>query len=75
MHSHAHAQRQREELTAIPSNVLKLNKYKKLPVNCMTVSGVTCTENFWIALKSTIDVASFTTPSPKTRLYNRGVSS
>lgn len=29
----------------------------------------------WIALNKTTDVASLTTPSPKTRLYNNGVSS
>lgn len=31
--------------------------------------------NFVIALKRTTDVASLTTPSPNTRLYNSGVSS
>lgn len=69
-------ERERERLTTTPSIVLVANKYKKFPINCITVLVLIWERSkLWIALKSTIDVASFTTPSPKTRLYNKGVSS
>ena len=55
--------------------MLNTNNEKKLPKNSRAVfKFVSDTSNFVIALKSTTDVASFTTPSPNTRLYNRGVS-
>jgi len=56
-------------LTITPSSVLATNKYKKLPINCKGILWSICERSkLWIALKSTTDVASFTTPSPNTRL-------
>ena len=70
-------ERERERgLTTTPNTVLRKNKYKKLPTNCKIILELIWDRSkLWIALKSTTDVASFTTPSPKTRLYSRGVSS
>lgn len=56
--------------------VLKPNKYKKFRKNFKAMLDLMWVRSkFWIALKSTTDVASFTTPSPNTRLYKKGVSS
>lgn len=64
-----------DKLTKTPKRVLNTNNEKKLPKNSRAVfKFVSDTSNFVIALKSTTDVASFTTPSPNTRLYNSGVS-
>jgi hypothetical protein len=68
--------RVKETLTKIPKTVLAMNKYKKFPNKCKAVvKSMWERSKFWIALKSTIEVASFTTPSPNTRLYSKGVSS
>jgi len=68
--------RGRKTFTNTPSIVLAINKYKKLPKKCKAIEGsILLRSKLWIALKSTTDVASFTTPSPNTRLYSKGVSS
>jgi hypothetical protein len=74
--AHTHTHIERERLTATPRTVLVKNKYKKLPINRKaSVEVILERSNLWIALKSTTDVASLTTPSPKTILYSKGVSS
>lgn len=57
------------KLTVTPSAVLVTKRYKKVPNNfkAMRVSKLLKSSD-WTALKSTIEVASFTTPSPNTRL-------
>lgn len=66
----------RRRLTRTPSMVLVMNRYKKLATNWKAMPALMWERSkLWIALKSTTDVASFTTPSPKTRLYSNGVSS
>ena len=68
-------ERERESLTNTPS-LLATNKYKKFPINSKAVTELIWERSkFRMALKSTTEVASFTTPSPKTKLYNKGVSS
>ena len=79
-HRHNHANERRNDkvkrLTATPNKVLVKNRSTKFPKNCMILPEVMWDRsNLSIALKRTTDVASFTTPSPKTRLYRRGVSS
>lgn len=65
-----------EILTKTPKMVLETNRFRKFPKNCIaTLELMWERSKLWIALKNTTDVASFTTPSPKTRLYNKGVSS
>lgn len=66
----------RVRLTVTPSRVLNTNNDKKFQANlrAMTVF-MSDRSNFVIALKRTTEVASLTTPSPNTRLYNSGVSS
>lgn len=64
------------KLTAIPRAVLVKNRYRKSPMTRSPFAPLSLvTSIFWIALNRTTDVASFTTPSPKTRLYSKGVSS
>lgn len=59
-----------------PRAVLVEKRYKKSTSTCRAAQPSSLlTSIFWTALKRTTDVASFTTPSPKTRLYNKGVSS
>ena len=72
--NHVERREMGERLTPKPRTVLVKKRYKKYPMDSMATIEVTGS-NLWIAIKSTTDVASFTTPSPKTRLYNRGVSS
>lgn len=68
--------RETTKLTAIPNAVLVKNKYRKsLTTWKMAQPSSLEKSSFLIALKRTMDVASFTTPSPNTKLYNRGVSS
>lgn len=56
-------------VTKTPSIVLVMNKYKRLPKKCKAVlRSIWLRSKLWIALKRTTDVASFTTPSPNTRL-------
>lgn len=56
-------------VTRTPSKVLAVNKYRKLPRNFKAIpESKWVRSKLWIALKSTTDVASFTTPSPNTRL-------
>ena len=58
-----------KRLTETPSKVLVINKEEKLPMNSnASPDFMLDRSNLWIALKSTTDVASFTTPSPKTKL-------
>jgi len=63
------------KLTRIPRPVLNTNRYKKSPITTNVLLLNLETSSFCTALKRTTDVASFTTPSPKTRLYSKGVSS
>ena len=56
-------------VTRTPSKVLAVNKYRKLPRNFKAIPESRWVRSkLWIALKSTTDVAAFTTPSPNTRL-------
>lgn len=67
---------ERRKLTSTPSKVLVRNKYMKFPTKRNAIVVSICTRSkLWIALNNTTDVASLTTPSPKTRLYRKGVSS
>jgi hypothetical protein len=76
VHACTHMYRERERITRTPSMVLEINKYRKFPRNSAAMLELMWDRSMlWIAWKSTTDVASFTTPSPKTRLYNKGVSS
>ena len=51
-------------------------RYKKFPNTRRAVKPLMLSKwIFWTALKSTTEVASFTTPSPNTKLYSNGVSS
>lgn len=63
------------ELTTTPRQVLAENRYKKFPRTPNVFPLSFETSIFCTALKRTTDVASFTTPSPKTMLYSKGVSS
>lgn len=57
------------KLTTTPRRVLVENKYRKFPMTCKEIRLlIRFTSIFWIALNKTTDVASFTTPSPNTRL-------
>lgn len=64
-----------KELTITPRPVLVINRYKNSPITLNVLPLNLETSSFCTALKRTTDVASFTTPSPKTRLYSKGVSS
>lgn len=63
------------KLTVTPRTVLVTNRYKKSPITRNVLPPNFETSSFCTAWKRTTDVASFTTPSPKTRLYSKGVSS
>lgn len=76
IYTHARASREKGGLTKTPKKVLNTKSDKKLPANFRaTKVFMSDRSNFESALKRTTDVASLTTPSPNTRLYNNGVSS
>lgn len=57
------------QLTTIPRAVLVKKRYRKFPSSFSAVRPLMLlTLSDWTALKSTIEVASLTTPSPKTTL-------